>query len=316
MDKKIVSIIGGSGFVGRAISKRALAAGHQVRVACRHPERVQDMKVEGVKLYKANVTDGTGLDAAIAGADVVVNLVGVLHSRGSNTFEAAHVDGAQHVLQACKRADVKHYVHVSALGAAANPASSYARTKSQAEQLVQAGDTPWTIFRPSVIYGAGDSFFCKIKPLLAMAPVLPVFAPAARFQPVWVEDVARAMVLALGNPACFAKAYTLAGPTTYSMQDLMQLLMHVLGYQRMLIPVPAMLANVVAACTQWLPSPVITLDQLRMLQTDNVVPDGEASFPAIFGEAASLEHILPTYIQADAAGRLQRRLDTYRKNAR
>ncbi|MBF0282503.1 MAG: complex I NDUFA9 subunit family protein [Zetaproteobacteria bacterium] len=310
-----ICIVGGSGFVGRAISKQALAAGYDVRVACRHPERAQDMMVDGVDLVKVDVINGSGLRDAVAGCGAVINLVGLLFERGKYSFDAAHVQGSRHLLAACEEVSVAHFIQMSALGVNENPKSIYARTKTIAEQQVKQSRMHWTIFKPSLIFGAGDSFFLKLKSVLAVAPAMPVFSPTTCFQPIWVEDVARAFVLALGNRKCYGQSYALAGPHVYSMQALMESLMRVTGYQRLLIPVPSFAAKAFAMATAWLPTPLITLDQLQMMETDNIVGQGD-SYPQCFGEASSVEAILPTYIKADAAGRLQNKLDVYRKHAR
>jgi NADH dehydrogenase len=311
---KQVCIIGGSGFVGRAIVRQAVEAGYQVTVACRHPERARALLVEGVQLVKADITDGRGLDEAVAGADCVMNLVGLLFERGRYSFDAAHVQGAEHVIAACKRAGVKQYLHMSALGAGKIPASHYARSKGEAEGRVRQSGLSWTIVRPSIIFGAGDSFFNKFKQMSAMMPILPVIAGATRFQPVWVEDVARVFVGCIGNRHAGSKTYELGGPKRYSFHELLAMLMKVLGRRRLLLPVPPFAARLMAMVMQWLPVPPLTPDQLAMLQRDNVV-EGEA-YPTEFGEPAELEAVLPTYIGGDQAARLQQQLDENRRHYR
>ncbi|MDX8401701.1 MAG: NAD(P)H-binding protein, partial [Mariprofundaceae bacterium] len=189
-----ISIIGGSGFVGRAVVDEAVRRGHRVTVACRHPERARDLIVDGVRLVKADVIDGKGLDEAVAGADCVIYLVGLLFEKGRDTFEAAHVHGVEHAMAACKRSGIRRWLQMSALGAGSVPASRYACTKGEAETRVRQSGLDWTIFRPSVIYGANDSFFVRFKQMGRFAPVIPVIAGDTRFQPVWVQDVARAFV--------------------------------------------------------------------------------------------------------------------------
>lgn len=311
---KRVSIIGGSGFVGRAIVRQATQAGYKVTVACRHPERARALLVEGVRLVKADITTGVGLDEAVSGADVVINLVGLLFERGHQTFAAAHTEGASNILSACERAGVSRYLHMSALGADAGSPSSYARTKAAAEGTVRSSSFEWTIFRPSVIYGAGDSFFNKFKKLSALGPVLPVIAGETKFQPVWVEDVARAFVMAMDNRHTVGQVYELAGPQAYTFKELLAMLMDVLGRKRLLLPVPAFAAKIMAVFMSILPTPLLTLDQLKLLAHDNVV-DGDESYPAIFGEAARVEAVLPGFIEGPAT-RLQKMLDDSRTRYR
>ncbi|HXH72719.1 MAG TPA: complex I NDUFA9 subunit family protein, partial [Mariprofundaceae bacterium] len=307
-------VVGGSGFVGRAIVQEAVRRGHQVTVACRHPERSRELINEGVRLVRADIVDGRGLDEAIREADVVINLVGLLFEKGRYTFDAAHVHGTDHVLAACKQAGVKQYLHMSALGAGEVPASKYSRTKGEAEGHVRQSGLNWTIFRPSIIYGAGDSFFNKFKAMSSTLPVFPVIAGETRFQPVWVEDVARAFIMAIGSRHVSGQTYELGGPVQYSFRELLELLMGELGRKRWLVPMPMFAARLLAIFGQFLPTPPLTPDQLVLLQHDNVVK-GKA-FPILFGKAAALEDILPTYIHGSQAHLMQQTFDGARRNYR
>jgi NADH dehydrogenase len=224
------------------------------------------------------------------------------------------VKGTERVLEACKKAGVPQYLHMSALGAGKVPASRYSRTKGEAETRVRQSSLNWTIFRPSIVYGEGDSFFNKFKAMTGLLPVLPVIAGGSRFQPVWVEDVARAFVASIGDSRVKGQTYALGGPKSYSFMELMRLLMAALGRCRLLIPVPNFAAKIMATFMQMLPTPPLTSDQLKLLQHDNVV-EGEA-FPALFGKPADLEAILPTYICNGQAGRLQKVLDNSRTRYR
>jgi len=289
-----VCIIGGSGFVGRSIVDQAIAAGHQVRVACRHPERARDLMVKGVEMVGTDVTDGRGIEAAVANQDVVIYLVGLLFEKGKQNFIAAHRDGVERVLNACKQAGVGQYLHMSALGAGNVSESEYACTKAEAEILVRNSELNTTIFRPSIIYGAGDNFFNQFKAMSAALPVMPVISGNSLFQPVWVEDVARAFVSSIGNPHVHSQVYDLGGPKTYSFEAMLKLLMAELGRERVFIPLPTIAAKAMAVFTSIMPTPPITLDQIKLLKHDNVVT-GEA-FPALFGTPAALEDILPGFI--------------------
>jgi len=305
-----ICIIGGSGFVGRAIVQEAIHHGHQVTVACRHPERARDLAVEGVRMLRADVVDGRGLDEAVAGADTVIYLVGLLFEKGRYSFEAAHVHGVEHVLAACKRAGVQQYLHMSALGAGVIPASKYARTKGEAEGFVRQSSLNWSIFRPSIIYGAGDNFFNQFKAMSKSLPLLPVISGETRFQPVWVQDVARAFVKSIGNRHVYGKTFELGGPKAYTFRALLELLMTELERDRQLIPVPGFVARIMAAFMQLLPTPPLTPDQLLLLRHDNVV-DGEC-YPKMFGNPAELEVVLPGYIRATPMESLQQQLNTSR----
>jgi len=306
-----ICIIGGSGFVGRAIAKAARKQGYRVSVACRHPEKARDMQVEGIRLIKADVVSGRGLDEAIAEADCVINLVGLLFEKGRYTFDAAHVHGAEHILAACDRAGIRQYLHMSALGADPGSTSIYARTKSTAEARVRQSHMAWTIFRPSIIYGAGDAFFNRFEQLTRSMPVLPVIEGDTCFQPVWVEDVARAFMASVGNRHTLGKTYELGGPHAYRFRELLEIMLHLLNRKRMLVPVARPVARLMALLMQWLPTPPLTPDQLILLQRDNVVK-GKA-FPEEFGSPSRLEDILPTYLTSNRATRLQQRLNRNRK---
>ena len=309
-----ICIFGGSGFVGRAITKQAVAAGHQVTVACRHPERARDMLVEGVKLVKADITQAQAVRNTVAGHDCVINLVGLLFQAGRNTFSAAHVQGTEHILAGCKDAGIQQYLHMSALGAGEVPDSLYANSKAEAETLVRKSGLNWTIFRPSIIYGDNDSFFNKFKDMLKLAPVLPLIAGEARFQPVWVEDVARAFILSINNRHAAGQTFALGGPKTYSFRELMVMLMTTMGVHRLLLPVPMFAAKIMAFFMQLLPVPPLTPDQLKLLQHDNVIKG--RNFPDMFGEAAKLEAVLPTYIRVSALEEFHQHLDQSRTSYR
>lgn len=309
-----VCVIGGSGFLGRAIAKQALAAGHAVTVGCRHPERARAMLVDGVRLKRVDVVDGRGIDEAIKGCDTVIYLVGLLFERGRYNFQAAHVDGVEHVLAACQRAGVGQYLHMSALGAGAVPESRYAASKGDAEKHVRASGLNWTIFRPSIIYGAGDSFFSKFKAISSAFPVMPVICGETRFQPVWVEDVARAFVSAIGNRHTAGQCYELGGPAAYSFKQLLEMMLDALGRKRLLLRLPNLAASLMATVGSLLPSPPLTKDQLILLEHDNVV-SGEP-FPALFGPPARLEDVLPTFIFGNQAEVLQQQWDISRQHYR
>jgi len=305
-----ICMIGGSGFVGRALVRLATDQGYAVTVACRHPERARDLLVEGIRLVRADVTDGRGLDEAVMDAGVVINLVGLLFERGRQNFEAAHVHGTEHILAACTRAKIRQYLHMSALGAGQIPASDYARTKGEAEGHVRQSGLNWAIYRPSVIYGSGDSFFNRFRAMSRILPVLPVVGGGTKFQPVWVNDVARAFIMAVNNRHASEKIFELGGPKTYTLMQLLTMLMDALGRRRVLAPLPFPLASVIATLCRPLPNPPLTRDQLLLLRHDNII-DGEA-FPSMFGSPAALEDILPVLVASDQPTRLQRQLDASR----
>jgi len=309
---KRISIIGGSGFVGRAIARQAVEQGYDVTIACRHPERARDLLVKGMRLVKADVCSGRGLAEAVQGAACVINLVGLLFERGPQNFAAAHVHGTEHVLTACERAGVKQYIHMSALGADLGSQSAYARTKGEAEQRVRTSKLKWSIMRPSVIYGERDSFLNRFRELYAKAPVAPVIGGDTRFQPVWVEDVARAFIASIGKREVNGKIFELCGPETYSLREIIEMMLAGLGWNRLLVSVPMPVAGVMAKFMQLLPTPPLTPDQLILLQKDNVA-SGKESFPPMFGHPAALPDMLPACLKQDLASSLQEKLNRDRK---
>ncbi len=311
---KRICIIGGTGFVGRVIARQAVESGYQVVVTSRCPARARDLLIKGIKVFKADITTGKGLAEAVSGCDTVINLVGLLYSRGRNTFQSAHLEGTKHVISACKDANIPQLLHMSALfaGEAANH-SEYASTKLAAENAVRNSGLNWTIFKPSVIFGARDSFLMRFKALSAFGPVLPVIAGNTMFQPVWVEDVARAYVLSIGNKEVSHQTYELAGTERYTFREILRMWMSALGRNRILLPVPGFAASILATISGLLPVPVITKDQLKLLNYDNVT---DKAFPAEFGQPASFKSLLPNLATGGQAALFQSMLDESRSHYR
>jgi len=304
---KRICIVGGAGFVGRALVRQAIESGHQVVVTTRHPARARDLLVQGVQVLKADVITGKGLSEAVQNCDCVVNLVGLLFERGKNTFTAAHVAGAEHIVAACEAAGVAQLLHMSALLSEQGISdTNYGATKAAAEAVVQQSSLQWTIFRPSLIFGAQDSFLMRFKALSAVGPILPVIAGDARFQPIWVEDVARAFVMSIGNTQSKAQVYTLAGQHVYTFKTILSMWMQSLGRCRLFLAVPSFAASLLALLSNFLPTPLITRDQLKLLKHDNVAT--AEAFPAAFGSTTPLEALLPTLASGGQAVQLQKQL--------
>jgi len=312
---KRICIIGGTGFVGRVIARQAIDAGHQVIVTSRHPERARDMLVNGIQVLKSDITTGKGIAQAIQGCDTVINLVGLLFPTRKNTFEEAHTKGAKRVIEVCENAGVSQLLHMSALlSEDAIRHTEYGKSKQQAEELVRQSGLNWTIFRPSIIYGEHDSFLMRFKSLSAVGPVLPIIAGDTKFQPVWVEDVARAFVSSIANPKVTKHVYTLAGNDVYTLKTMIRMWMKALGRERTLISMPNIAAKILASISKLLPVPVITSDQLKLLQYDNIA-QGEA-FPSIFGSPSSFESLLPIIASGGQAAHIQHMLDEARTHYR
>lgn len=295
MEVTTVAMIGGSGFVGRHVCYRLAAEGYRVRVATRDRERAKDQLIflPTVEVETVNVHDPRELAAFVHGADALMNLVGVLHEgRGEASFQAAHVELAAKLVTTCREAGVRRLLHMSALQASADGPSRYLRSKGEAERIVRASDLAWTIFRPSVIFGNGDSFLSLFAQLLRFMPVVFLACPNARFQPVFVEDLAAAFTRSLVDPESAGKSYDLCGPGVYRLRELIEFVGAVIGRPRPVIGLNDTLSYWQAFAMEWMPVKLMTRDNFRSMQVDSVC---DCEFP--FGiEPAALEAIAPTYL--------------------
>lgn len=268
----LVTIFGGGGFVGRYVAQELLARGMRVRIAERNPGDAMRVKPLGglgqTQLAYADVSKPETVAAAVAGADAVVNLVAVL----DGDFEKINHQGAANVARAAAAAGVKTLVHISAIGADADSASAYGRSKGLAERDVRAAFPSATIVRPSIIFGREDQFTNRFAGLIRMMPVLPVIGGNTKFQPVYVVDVARAIASAVADSGAHAgMTYELGGPEVMSMAEINAWLANAIGHDPAMLPVPDAIAAGIARFTGWLPGAPITYDQWLMLQQDNVV---------------------------------------------
>lgn len=308
-----VCIVGGSGYVGRSVADHVATSGRRVRVLTRSRPRAMTLTVlPTAEVMVCDPHDAAALDRAFAGIDAVVNLVGILSPSGSQTFRACHVELPRKVAMACSRAGVRHLLHMSALGADARGPSQYQRSKGEGEAAVRdaAGDVPVTIFRPSVIFGEHDAFLNMFARFLALAPVFPLARSAARFQPIWVEDVARCFAAALGDPRTFGETYSLCGPKVYTLAHLARFVGATTGHRRAIISLPEPLGRLQAFVLEHLPGKLMTRDNLDSMKVDNVCA---GPFPPVFGfEPSPLEAIAPEYLGGAVAGS---RFDKYRHRA-
>jgi len=288
-----ILILGGSGFVGLAICSKLVAAGHSVTVPTRLRDHARDLfPLPSVTVVEADVYDAGALAQLAAGMDAVINLVGVLNG----DFERAHVTLTANAIAACKAAGVSRYLHMSALGASADGPSKYQQTKAQAEVAVRASGLDYTIFAPSVIFGRGDAFLNKFAKMVSLLPPLaPMALPgaSARFQPVWVDDVAGAFVAALSTPGSIGQRYELVGPKAYSLRELVRYVMTLAEDQHAIIGLPGVVSSLLGAVLGRLPGKVLTTDNVRSMSVDNV---SDAAWPAFAGAPAALEDIAPLYL--------------------
>ncbi|MGE0723983.1 MAG: complex I NDUFA9 subunit family protein [Alphaproteobacteria bacterium] len=293
------TVFGASGFIGRYVVKRLAADGWTVVAAVRHPDQALFLKPMGhvgqITPVRASVTDETATAAAIAGSDAVVNLVGILYESGAQRFDAVHLAGARRVARLARAAGVQRLAHVSAIGADPESRSDYARTKGLAEAAVRAEFPAATIFRPSIVFGPEDDFFNRFAVMARMLPALPLIGGGqTRFQPVYVGDVAEAIVKSVTDPTCAGRTFELGGPRVYTFEELMRLLARETGRRRLLVPVPFALARMKAWFLEKLPVPPLTRDQVTMLETDNVC--GSNDLPALGIRPTAVEAIVPTYL--------------------
>ncbi len=313
MTPSLVTVFGGSGFLGRHLVQRLAATGARVTVAVRNPESALFLKPMGdvgqITPVGADVRDGPAVVAAVQGADWVVNLVGVLYETRRQSFGAIHAQGAERIAKAAKAAGAKRLVHVSAIGADRHSSAAYARSKAVGEAAVAAAYPAATILRPSIIFGPEDDFFNRFAAMARLSMALPLFGGGeTRFQPVYVGDVADAVMRSLTAEGTAGTTYELGGPRVYSFRQLMELLLAEIGRKRILLPLPFVVADAMGSVAvalvgvlQYLPlpfevAPPLTGDQAKLLRYDNVV-SGDAPGLADLGiTPTACEIILPTYL--------------------
>jgi uncharacterized protein YbjT (DUF2867 family) len=315
MTIKKVLLLGGSGFVGTVIANRLADLGITVTIPSRRRERQRAvLALPNVNLVQANIHDQAQLDALAEGQDAVINLVGILHSRDfklpySRDFEQAHVELVKKVVAACKKAGIKRLVHMSALKAAADAPSEYLRSKAAGETIVKNSGLDYTIFRPSVIFGVGDSFLSTFARLLKIMPRFYLGYGHAKFQPVHVGDVASAFVHALTDVTTYGKPYELVGTKVYTLRQLVEYVNELTGARKTIKDLPEVLALLQAGLLWLAPKPMLSPDNLRSMEVDSVAPDAE--FP--FGiKPVALEAVAPNYLLGVA---IKRNLDNFRYKA-
>lgn len=302
---KIVTIIGGSGFVGRHVARALAKRGYRVRVACRRPDlagHVQPLGTPGqIMPVQANVRYPASLAAACEGAFVVINLPGVLANRGAQSFEAVHVFGADASAKAAKAAGAKVFIQMSALGADANSLSEYARSKAQGEALAKAAFPGAIVLRPSIIFGPEDNFFNQFAAMSRLAPALPLIGGGhTKYAPVFVGDVAEAIAVLVDRAEASGKTFELGGPEIFTFKQLMQFTLDTIGRKRLLLPVPWTAAKILGSVLGLLPKALLTADQVELLKADCVVSEEalkEGRGLESFGiSPRSIQSIAPSYL--------------------
>lgn len=298
----LVTVFGGSGFVGGQVVRALAKAGHRVRVAVRNPNLAYKMRMLGdvgqIEVVQANVRNAASVARAVDGAEAVVNLVGVLWENGRQKFQTLHVMGAKTVAEQAKAAGVKRLVQISAIGADANSSSKYQRTKAEGEAAVRAAFPGAVVIRPSIVFGPEDKFFNKFGQMAALFPALPLIGGGeTKFQPVFVGDVAQVVAKAVSNPAAEGLTYELGGPAVYSFKDLLEFILRETGRNRVLAPIPFFAAGWIGKVGDLSPiSPPLTSDQVESLKADNVANNGLPGLAEAGVVPTAVEAVVPSYL--------------------
>ena len=301
MRNRRTAVLGGSGFIGRYIVKRLAARGEVIAVGCRNAEAAKHLKPLGdvgqIVPLNVGIGDDALLPAFLAGNDSLVNCVGILRESGAQTFELVHHTGPARLARFAREAGVDRFIHVSAIGADPRSSSAYARTKAAGEQAVRDAFPTVTILRPSVVFGPEDQFFNRFATMATVSPVLPLIGGGeTRFQPVYVGDVADAIVACLEDSATAGRIYELGGPKIYSFREVLELVLSEIRRKRRFIDLPFAVAAFQAKLMSILPSPPLTLDQVELLKGDNIVSSGALTLASLGLTPTPAELVLPTYL--------------------
>ena len=302
---KLVTLIGGSGFVGRNIVRALAKQGYRVRVACRRPDLAGHLQPLGnlgqIQMVQANVRFPQSLDAACRDSDTVINLVGLLANSGQQTFQACHVAGAEACAKAAQAAGARRFIQISAIGADLEAEANYARTKAEGERAVQAAFPGAVILRPSIIFGPEDGFFNRFAGMARISPILPLIGGGeTKFQPVFAGDVALAVAAIVDGKGEPGQIYELGGPEVLSFKQLLEFVLETTHRSRLLVPVPFALAKLKAMFLQLLPYAPLTVDQVKLLEHDNVVSEAATAdnrtLEGLGITPEGIEAIVPTYL--------------------
>lgn len=301
LDGKTVTLIGGSGFIGRALVEKLARAGARILVLGRNAERVKRMKPLGavgqITALAGDATDEATLRTAIMPADIVINLVGILSPTGRHNFELMHATLPAQIAKIASETGVDQLVHFSALGASMKSNSVYARTKAEGERALLRQFKAAVVLRPSVVFGPGDSFFNRFGQMAMIAPALPLIGGGTnKMQPVFVGDVADAVMVILQPTFTGDQIFELGGPKIYTFKELMELTLTAVARKRLLLPVPFAVMSLPAFFAGFLPNPPITLDQLTLLKTNNICSPKASGFAELGIDPRAAEMIVADYL--------------------
>ena len=299
--RKVATVFGGSGFIGRYVVKRLAARGYIVRVAVRHPDAALFLKTMGgvgqIVPLAASVTDEAAITRAVEGAEIVVNLVGILAEGRSGDFQRIQAEGPGRIARIAAAAGVSKLVQISALGAAAGSDSLYATSKAAGEAAVLAAFPQATILRPSVVFGPEDHFFNRFAAMARLLPFMPVVAGETKFQPVYVGDVADAVMAALDRADAAGKVFELGGPRVLSMSNILGYILKQTGRARRMVTLPMCVLRLQASVLERLPGRLLTNDQLKLLAKDNVLTPGSAGLAELGLVPTPIEMVVPLYLR-------------------
>ena len=304
---RLVTIFGGTGFVGRSVVQDLAKRDWLIRVAVRRPREARALQPLGgvgqITPVPAKVQDPGTVRAAVDGADAILNLTGILYEKGSQTFQAVHVAGAGHVARAAAEAGVTSLVHMSALGADPGSPAAYASSKGRGEAAVREAFPAASIMRPSIVFGPDDGFFNRFARMALLSPFLPLIGGGeTRFQPVFIGNVADAITRCLEDRTTDGKTYELGGPKIYTFRELLTIMLEEIDRRRLLLPLSFNQASAIASILEYLPVPPLTRDQVLMLRTDNVVAEGALTLADLEIMPTALEIIIPTYLDCFRVG--------------
>jgi NADH dehydrogenase len=301
MDNVVITVFGGSGFIGRHVIRALAKKGHRLRVATRYPNLANHLPPMGhvgqIQLLKTNVRDAGQVEAALAGAQAAINLCGILYEWGEQSFDAIHIEAAETIGKCARARGLKSLVHVSSIGASETAPSAYSRSKAEGEKRLRAAFPDAVILRPSIVFGPEDQFFNRFARMAQFSPFLPLVGGGhTNFQPIFVGDVAAAVVKGLSDVSTAGKTYELGGPNIYSFKALMRFLLWEIERERLLVPIPFGIASFLAFFLQLLPSPLLTPDQVQSLRSDNVVAPGALTLADLGRAPTSVEAEAPAYL--------------------
>jgi NADH dehydrogenase len=301
MEQRVVTILGGTGFLGHYVVQQLAKAGYRIRVVSRNPDAGQDLITYGdvgqIALLPGNITEPASYSGALKGSYAVINLVGILYEKGKQRFSEIHSLGAEKLAVAAKEAGAARFIHISALGVENECGSGYARSKILGERAVISAFPEATIIRPGIMFGAEDNFYNKFAKMAQISPLLPLIGGGKTlFQPVYVADVAAAIVVCLEKSETKGQTYELGGPDIYSFRQIMEYILAVTGKRRLLVPVPFGLAYLLGRFAEFYPKPILTRDQVKILKHDNNVNPTAKSFALLGIKPTAVEIVAPEYL--------------------